>query len=138
MIDLPEARALAARARGNTADGLTALEALPAVVEALAGELDRARSLRLERPADAVNPQRHTPDRVRAFLGGRGWRQVAERETYDVWQLGDDELAGAVLMSTKPQASDYAKRLGILLAVVAREHGTGELAVLAEIEAADA
>ncbi len=39
MIDLSEARALAARARENTADGLTALEALPDVVDALLGML---------------------------------------------------------------------------------------------------
>lgn len=138
MIDLPEARALIERAREDTSDGLTARERLVQVAGELCDALEHARSLRLERPADAVDPARHTPERVRVYLAARGWHPVAERETYDLWQFGREPMADAVCMPSRPGASDYRKRLGIALGDLARHYGTGELAVLTGIEAADA
>ena len=99
-------------------------------------ELDRARSLRLARPSQAVDPAVHTPGRVRCYLKAHGWHLIAERETYDMWQLGREQMANAICVPTKPQASDYRKRLGIALGDLAQQYETGELAVLADIEAA--
>lgn len=102
----------------------------------LRGQLGQARSLRLEQPSAAVDPWMHTPERVRAYLVARGWHLVAEREAYDVWQHGHGQPSAAVIVPTKPGASDYAKRLGIALGDLARHYDTGELQVLTDIEAA--
>lgn len=117
-----------------------AVGALAPLIRAQVGaELAAARSLRLDRPSQAVDPAVHTPGRVRCYLKAHGWHLIAERETYDLWQLGHEQMASAVCVPTKPQASDYCKRLGIAAGVLAREYGTGELQILAEIvEAGDA
>lgn len=111
-------------------------EAALAIVQRLQAELSAARSLRLDRPSQAVDPAVHTPGRVRCYLKAHGWHLIAERETYDMWQLGHEQMANAICVPTKPQASDYCKRLGIALGDLAQQYETGELAVLADIEAA--
>ena len=114
-----------------------AVGALAPLIRAQVGvELAAARSLRLAQPSQAVDPAVHTPGRVRCYLKARGWHLIAERETYDLWQLGHEQMANAVCVPTKPRASDYRKRLGIALGDLAQQYETGELAVLADIEAA--
>lgn len=114
-----------------------AVGALVPLIRAQVGvELAAARSLRLASPSQAVDPAVHTPGRVRCYLKARGWHLIAERETYDLWQLGHEQMANAICVPTKPQASDYRKRLGIALGDLAQQYETGELAVLADIEAA--
>ncbi len=136
MIDLPEACALAERARENTADGLTAREELPGLVDRLAVELREARSLRLAHPADAVDPGVHTPERVRAHLRRLGWAREAGGRTAELWHP-----VGApgprVTVPLIPTAPDYAKRLGFLVSDLADLYGPGQLVVLASIAAAE-
>jgi len=136
MTDLAEYRALAATARADTSDGLLAREKLPDVVDALAGELARVRSLRLAHPANAVDPWRHTPPAARAYLAAQGWVRVAARETYEVWQLGEGDRAPCAILPAEPGASDYCKRFGLMLTDLADAGGVGELQALADIEAA--
>lgn len=73
---------------------------------------------------------------MRCYLKAHGWHLIAERATYDLWQLGHEQMANAICVPTKPQASDYRKRLGITLGDLAQQYETGELQVLADIEAA--
>lgn len=130
--DYPDARLR----RSDIEVVLVTEESALAVVQRLQAELDRARALRLASPSEAVDPSVHTPGRVRCYLKARGWHLIAERETYDMWQLGHEQMANAICVPTKPAASDYHKRLGIALGDLAQQYGTGELAVLADIEAA--
>lgn len=103
MIDTARARALAAAARADTTDGLTAREQLAQVVEELCDGLDkacargdhwkrvavemeqdrdrladldlRARSLRIVARSlePLIDPAVHCPGRLRAYLAARGW-----------------------------------------------------------------
>lgn len=107
----------------------------PLIRAEIGAELAAARSLRLATPSEAVDPAVHTPGRVRCYLKAHGWHLIAERETYDLWQLGHEQMANAICVPTKPAASDYRKRLGITLGDLAQQYETGELQVLADIEA---
>lgn len=89
-------------------------------------------SLRLVSPSTAVDPEVHTPERVKAYLAGLGFRLVDEsavRATFEVW--GCDEFN--LVIQTIPTAPDYRKTLGHLASVLADEYGTGELGILAAI-----
>lgn len=163
MIDLTEYRALAAAARADTSDGLEAREMLPGVVDRLShdllkaqargdhwkrvaaemeqdrdrllAELDQARSFRLAHPADAVDPERHTPERVRAHLQRLGWVRERGGRVVELWHpVGAPEKR--VTVPLIPTAPDYAKALGFLVSDLADLYGPGQLVVLAAIEAA--
>lgn len=137
MIDLQAARALAEAARADTSDGLDARERLADAVEELAAEVERLRSLRLAHPGDAVDPQVHTPGRVRAYLAATGWQVGAGGRVAEFWHRADSRDL-QVLVPLIPTAPDYARALGMLAADLADRFGGGELQVLAEIEVTDA
>jgi hypothetical protein len=136
MIDLREARALAEAARADTSEGLEAREKLPDVVDALLAEVKRAYSLRLERPSAAVDPEVHTPQRVRAYLAAGGWEVAEGGRVAELWRLAavHDRQVTVPLIPTAP---DYAKVLGMLATDLAKRYSVGELRVLAEIAACD-
>ena len=78
MIDLAEARALAAVARADTSDGLTAREQLAGVVEALAAEIEKLT------PPAATEDGRQDPPRVEWGV------QLATRDgSFDVSRSGE-------------------------------------------------
>lgn len=163
MIDLTQARALAVAARADTSDGLEARELLPGVVDRLshdllkaqargdhwkraatemerdrdrlAAQLREARSLRLAHPADAVDPERHTPERVITYLRKLGWVREGGAEIAELWRHPTDAKR-RVMLPLHPGAVDYARALGFLVSDLADLYGPGQLVVLAAIEAA--
>lgn len=98
-------------------------------------QLDQARSLRLAHPAGAVDPERHTPERVRAHLKRLGWVREGGGRVAELWHP-----VGApgprVTVPLIPTAPGYAKVLGFLVSDLAGLYGPGQLAVLADIAAA--
>lgn len=127
-------RALATAARNDTGDGLTAREPLPAIVDALCDEVERARRLRLASPSAAVDPAVHTPQRVRAYLAAGGWEVAEGGRVAELWRLvalPDRQ----VLVPLIPTAPDYAKVLGALATDLAERYSVGELGILADIAA---
>lgn len=114
-----------------------AVGALTPLIRAQIGaELAAARSLRLDRPSQAVDPAAHTPARVLAYLRGLGWVREGGAEIAELWR--DPESGQRVTVSLHPNASDYAKTVGFLASDLATLRGTGELQILSEIaEAGD-
>lgn len=137
MIDLEAVRALAERARADTADGLTAREQLADAADAMAGEIETARGLRVAHASlvPLIDKQRHCPARVRAYLTWQGWEMKRRHPESSEWG-GPSGSRLLVLDSTR--FSDYAKVTAMLVSDVATVLGIGELQALAEIEACDA
>lgn len=95
-----------------------------------AARLAEARSYRLASPSKAVDPAVHTPERVAAYLTARGWQpRLKER---NLWDLRTEQT---VFVHGVATASDYAVRTGLLVSDLAAIYGTGELQILADIEA---
>lgn len=105
-------------------------------LEAVLALLDRARSLRLVRPSAAVDPEVHTPQRVRAYLAAGGWEVAEGGRVAELWRLAavhDRQL----LVPLIPTSANYAKALGSLATDLADRYSVGELRVLAEIAACE-
>ncbi len=105
-------------------------------LEAVLALLDQARSLRLARPADAVDPAVHTPERVRARLERLGWTWEGGGRVAEIWHPHAD-VDRKVAVALIPTAPDYAKVTGLLASDLAELYGVGELQVLAGIAAAE-
>jgi len=113
----------------------TDMEALLALLDETRMALADARSFRLAHPADAVDPARHTPERVRAHLERLGWVREGGGRVAELWHpVGAPEKR--VMVPLIPTAPDYAKVLGFLVSDLADLYGPGQLVVLAAIEAA--
>jgi hypothetical protein len=132
VTDLTQARALAAAARAETLQGLTAQARLADVVEALCDALEAARSLRLARPSEAVDPAVHAPERIAAYLTARGWSPCDRFGPHWTSDEHPDMILHAHRIAT---AADYLKRTGLLVSDLAELGGCGELQVLSDIEA---
>lgn len=102
-------------------------------LEALLAKLDRARSLRLARPSEAVDPTVHNPERIAAYLTARGW---SECDRFGHHWISDQWPEVVLTVHTVAGASDYLKRTGILVTDLADLEGCGELQVLADIAVA--
>lgn len=146
MIDLPTVRALIERAREDTLDGLTARERLVSTAEQMAAEIQAARAVRaMPRSIEPlIDKERHSPARVRAYLAANGWALFKEYEDCSEWTkpdvkrpgwIGED---GIVMILDSTRFSDYAHHLAMTVGVLAQANFTGELGVLAGIEAEDA
>jgi|GEM_PF-6089400 len=121
--------------RGVYALERTDMEAVLALLDETRTALARARSLCLAHPADAVDPERHTPERVRAYLQRLGWVREGGGRVAELWHpVGAPEQR--VTVPLIPTAPDYAKVLGFLVSDLADLYGPGQLVVLAAIEAA--
>lgn len=145
MTGLTQYRALAAAARAETLEGLTAQAQLADIVEALCGAVETARSLRISlRSLDAlIDPAVHTPAKVRAYLAARGWKLMAQYPRCSEWHQPDlrklpgqrESYAGAAMLVVDDPGPDYGRRVAEVLADLAELDGCGELQVLADIEA---
>lgn len=69
-----------------------------------------------------------SPREVRGYLATAGWRVTAQSRVGEIWQLGNREDR-EVLVPLIEAASDYAKRLGILLDDLARFEARPESSV---------
>lgn len=96
-------------------------------------ELEMARTLRIDATSvrAAIDPEVHTPAKVRAYLAANGWRQTDPIRDY--WNRRDVTVA----VPQKPTAPDYTKRLAMYVQTIATVHETGELGVLAGIAATE-
>ncbi len=107
------------------------MEALLALLDQAREEVTRVRSLRLDRPSQAVDPAVHTPAQVLAYLRELGWEREGGADIAELWR---DPVSGQrVTVSLHPDAPDYARRMGELASDLATLHGMGELQILAEI-----
>jgi hypothetical protein len=122
-----------AHEEGGATIGLTT-GVLRALVN-LATQAEFARTLRLGRPSAAADPAVHTPERIAAYLTARGWSQ--RRDIPWLWDRDGNPTKESVHVHQEPSASDYAKRVGLLAQDLASVYETGELQVLADIEAAE-
>jgi hypothetical protein len=122
---------LFAKPRGTI--GLRPVVCLLMRLDAVQAELEQARSLRLAKPSEAVDPAVHTPERIAAYLTARGWSPCDRLGPHWI----SDEHPDAVLhVHRVATAVDYPKRVGLLVSDLAEMDGAGELQVLADIEAA--
>lgn len=108
---------------------------LRADLEAAVGEIDLARSLRVDVVSlrAAIDPVVHTVARVCDYLWRAGFKQVASGRTAAEWERRDDRAA--VLVPLVPTAADWRKRMALMVSVLATAQDCGELAILAEIAA---
>jgi len=121
--------------RGQYALDRADMEAVLALLDETRAALAEARSLCLAHPADAVDPERHTPERVRAHLRRLGWVREGGGRVAELWHpAGTPEQR--VTVPLIPTAPGYAKVLGFLVSDLADLYGPGQLVVLAAIEAA--
>lgn len=109
--------------------------------DAAVAELCRLRTLRLRLPDEAIVPDVHTPERIDAYLRGRGWRVATPGVTAYIWEHPDhpkretDRHSTRLFMPTSNRGSDYGRRISILASDLAAIYGVGELQVLADIAA---
>jgi hypothetical protein len=116
------------------ADVDQAREELPALVLALLAEVEIARAARLEWRSirNVVDPIRHHPDRTAKFMASLGWRLHREGRGGSLWRREDL----TVFLPERTDYVDWDKRMSELVRDLADVHETGELGVLAGIEAA--
>lgn len=105
-------------------------------MEAVLAQLDQARSLRVDVSSlqSAIDPVKHAPEKVRAYLAANGWRETGGIRGFTEW--GRDGETVTVLPDAASR--EYRKRMAIYVQAIATVHRTGELGVLAGIaEAGD-
>lgn len=99
--------------------------------DVLRAELELARSLRVDASSlrSVIDPVRHAPAKVRAFLAANGWRETGEVRGLTEWERNGETVA------VLPDAAsrEYRKRMAVYVQAIATVHGTGELGVLADI-----
>lgn len=89
-------------------------------------------SLRLASPSAAVDPDVHTPERVKAHLAGLGLEENRNHRSFSIWVHGArPELE--VLVPLFVDFPEYTRHVGVLAATLANAYDAGELGILAAI-----
>lgn len=99
------------------------------------GELELARSLRIDVASlrTAIDPVKHSPAKVRAYLAANGWRLMGEVRGFTEWERSGE----TVMVLPEAGSREYAKRMAIYVQAIATVHKVGELSVLAGIAAVE-
>lgn len=100
--------------------------------DALYKLLWEARQLRLVSPEKAVDPKVHTPEKIRRYLQAHGWTPVGQSEFY--WETFEPYRIEFVPNGTE-EHDTYTYYVGWLASVLVADRDTGELQILAEIDA---
>lgn len=95
-------------------------------------------TLRITHQATAalINPEHHTPDRIRRHLAERGWTHIRDTAIGTDWTHGNPVTHWASVPNATHYV-DYARRIAEIVGDLADVHRTGELRVLADIEGID-
>lgn len=83
--------------------------------------------------AALINPEHHTPDRIRRHLAERGWTHVRDTAIGTDWTHGNPVTHWASVPNATHYV-DYARRIAEIVGDLADVHQTGELRILADIE----
>ena len=102
----------------------------------MTGRLDRLRVRVIVTDAEVLG--RLEPAVVGVYLADTGWVRAHERSTGAIWTRRLDDSVASVFLPNDRSFADFALRMSALLSALARVEDRSQLAVLADLYAAQA